>query len=249
MTYNAETEKYEYEFAPTTTVYFAFSDKQYTAEEAAADDKWNDFNSNHRYSLGAGDINATLNEIKSLTKGVEGTIVLKKVKEGTSYKISVEKDFSAVTITGEEAPVLPYVVAGSSTELFGTAWAAAAEANAMKLNETTGKYEITYSNVTLSAGDILYKIVKDGSTWLPADDLILNIPAAGTYNVTFTFNPETNEITGVATDATGINGITVDGAAGDIFSDGKPVYNLSGQRVFKGYKGIVIKNGKKIVVK
>ena len=49
--------------------------------------------------------------------------------------------------------------------------------------------------------------------------------------------------------ATGINGITVDGAAGDIFSDGKPVYNLSGQRVFKGYKGVVIKNGRKIVVK
>ena len=49
--------------------------------------------------------------------------------------------------------------------------------------------------------------------------------------------------------ATGINGITVDGAANDIFSDGKPVYNLSGQRVFKGYKGVVIKNGRKIVVK
>ncbi len=49
--------------------------------------------------------------------------------------------------------------------------------------------------------------------------------------------------------ATGINGITVDGVSGDIFSDGKPVYNLSGQRVFKGYKGIVIKNGRKIVVK
>ena len=49
--------------------------------------------------------------------------------------------------------------------------------------------------------------------------------------------------------ATGINAISVDGVAGDIFSDGKPVYNLSGQRVFKGYKGIVIKNGRKIVVK
>ncbi len=48
---------------------------------------------------------------------------------------------------------------------------------------------------------------------------------------------------------TGINGIYVDGEAADIFSDGKPVYNLSGQRVFKGYKGVVIKNGKKIVVK
>jgi len=49
--------------------------------------------------------------------------------------------------------------------------------------------------------------------------------------------------------ATGINGITVDGVSGDIFSDGKPVYNLSGQRVFKGYKGIVIKNGRKVVIK
>lgn len=49
--------------------------------------------------------------------------------------------------------------------------------------------------------------------------------------------------------ATGINGITVDGVSGDIFSDGKPVYNLSGQRVFKGYKGVVIKNGRKVVIK
>ena len=250
MTYNKETDKYEYEIAPTTTVYFAFSDKQFTAEEAAAADAWQIFNSTNRYSLGEGNVDATLNEIKSLTKGVEGTIVLKKVKEGTSYKISVEKDFNAVTITGEAAPVLPYVVAGSSTELFGTAWAAAAEANAMTLNETTGKYEITYSNVTLSAGDIEYKIVKDGSAWIPdGENKKLNIPAAGTYNVTFTFNPETNEITGAATDATGINGIYVDGEAADIFSDGKPVYNLSGQRVFKGYKGVVIKNGRKVVIK
>lgn len=53
----------------------------------------------------------------------------------------------------------------------------------------------------------------------------------------------------ITTGGTGINGIYVDGAAGDIFSDGKPVYNLSGQRVFKGYKGIVIKNGRKVVIK
>ena len=54
---------------------------------------------------------------------------------------------------------------------------------------------------------------------------------------------------GIYKTATGINGITVDGVSGDIFSDGKPVYNLSGQRVFKGYKGIVIKNGRKVVIK
>jgi len=247
MTYNKETGKYEYEFAPTATAYFAFADYQQTEEEAAADADWSVFNSTYRYSIGEGDLDATLGETKSLSK-VNGTIVL---QPGT-YKIVVESDFSAVTITGEVAEDT-YVVAGNSVALFGAEWDVIAEANKMTLNTTTGLYEITYSNVTLEAGTIEYKIVKNGgSTWIPEgtdNNLTVTIPSAGTYNVTFTFNPETNKITGAATDATGINGIYVDGAAGDIFSDGKPVYNLSGQRVFKGYKGIVIKNGRKIVVK
>ena len=247
MTYNKETGKYEYEFAPTATAYFAFADYQQTEEEAAADADWSVFNSTYRYSIGEGDLDATLGETKSLSK-VNGTIVL---QPGT-YKIVVESDFSAVTITGEVAEDT-YVVAGNSVALFGAEWDVTAEANKMTLNTTTGLYEITYSNVTLEAGTIEYKIVKNGgSTWIPEgtdNNLTVTIPSAGTYNVTFTFNPETNKITGAATDATGINGITVDGVSGDIFSDGKPVYNLSGQRVFKGYKGIVIKNGRKIVVK
>lgn len=42
---------------------------------------------------------------------------------------------------------------------------------------------------------------------------------------------------------TGINNISVDP------SDNTPAYNLAGQRVGKDYKGVVIKNGKKILVK
>ena len=69
--------------------------------------------------------------------------------------------------------------------------------------------------------------------------------SAGTYKVSVT-----TDMKCTITYTTGISGIKVDGdVSNDIFSDGKPVYNLSGQRVFKGYKGIVIKNGKKIVVK
>ena len=250
MTYNKETDKYEYEYAPTTTVYFAFSDKQYTAEEAAADDKWNDFNSNHRYALGENDVEATLNEIKSLSK-VNGTIVL---QPGT-YKISVEKDFNAVTITGEVAPPPTedtYVVAGAPASLFGTEWSGNAEANKMTKNTETGLYELKFTGVAFTAATTIeYKIVKNSSIWIPdgvGNNQTVSIPAAGTYDITFTFNPEGSVITGVATVATGIGIINVDGV-NDIFSDGKPVYNLSGQRVFKGYKGVVIKNGKKIVVK
>ena len=251
MTYNDESGKYEYDYAPTTTAYFAFADYQQTAEEAAADAIWETFNSTYRYSLGSGNVDATIGEIKSLTKGVDGTIVL---QPGT-YKISVEKDFNAVTITGEVAPPPAedtYVVAGAPASLFGTEWSGNAEANKMTKNTETGLYELKFTGVAFTAATTIeYKIVKNSSIWIPdgvGNNQTVSIPAAGTYDITFTFNPEGSVITGVATVATGIGIINVDGV-NDIFSDGKPVYNLSGQRVFKGYKGVVIKNGKKIVVK
>lgn len=87
-----------------------------------------------------------------------------------------------------------------------------------------------------------YKVVaKNGDT-----DITLNEGDHATYDYFFEM-PE-GDVTISIVDATGINAISVDGAA-DIFADGKPVYNLAGQRVFKGYKGLVIKNGKKVVVK
>lgn len=58
---------------------------------------------------------------------------------------------------------------------------------------------------------------------------------SGAKFLSFTFGEET----------TGINGIT----AGKAEQDGTVLYNLAGQRVAKGYKGLVIKNGKKYLVK
>ena len=47
----------------------------------------------------------------------------------------------------------------------------------------------------------------------------------------------------VLTDATGINNITIDNAKKGVR------YNLAGQRVNESYKGVVIENGKKMIVK
>ena len=67
MTRN-ESGRYEYEFTTETQAFFAFADKQMTAEEAEADSDWSVFNS-FRYSLGDGDVEYTqLGEIKSLVK-------------------------------------------------------------------------------------------------------------------------------------------------------------------------------------
>ena len=99
--FNKETQAYEYETAPEGKMWFAFADKQLTAEEAEADPNWTDFNTNHRYAIGAGDVDASLNEALPLLK-IEGTLVLEPVPAGKVYKISVAKDWSTVTITVEE---------------------------------------------------------------------------------------------------------------------------------------------------
>ena len=118
------------------------------------------------------------------------------------------KQGAKFTITGGEDS---YVVAGAVGEkdggakdfMFGTAWDATAEANKMTKNEDTGLYEKTFEGVAFeAAATISYKIVKNGSTWIPdGDNQTCEIPAAGTYNIVATFNPETKEATMTATAA------------------------------------------------
>jgi hypothetical protein len=48
---------------------------------------------------------------------------------------------------------------------------------------------------------------------------------------------------------TGISGVSLNDNGQMINDNDAPAYNLAGQKVGKGYKGIVIKNGKKVVIK
>ena len=259
MTFNAETQAYEYEYAPTTTAYFAFADYQMTADEATADAEWTIFNGNYRYALGENNVDATLNEAVALQK-VNGTIVLKTVKEGTSYKISVAKDFSTVTITGEAAP------APTVEKLFimgnGTAgeWSSATE---MTFNETTQafEYDITASGDTyFTFGDAPFTTWDDFNgkhrfapgegnkepTLGQATQLILVndgnvlLKTHGTYKISVT----KDLVMTVTSSTTAINGIEATAEEANA-----PIYNLSGQKVTKSYKGVVIQNGKKIYQK
>ena len=250
MVYNLQTQTYELDYAPTTNAYFAFADKQFTAEEAAAEGAWDVFNANNRYALGEGDVDAVINGEPAQLQKVNGTIVL---KPGT-YKISVTKDLK-VTITGEVAPEPTedtYIIAGSSAALLGTEWDGSNEANKLTLNETTGLYEKSYEGVTLTKGIIEFKIVKNGSTWIPdgmGNNHTCEIPADGVYNVKVTFNaanPEkADDYEMVATPATGINAVTVDKLNNAV------IYNLQGQRVEKSQAkgGVFIVNGKKTAIK
>ena len=269
MAFNETTQAYEYEYTPNTTAYFAIATKQLTEEEANADEDWSNFNANYRYAIGAGDQPATLNEAVALQK-VNGAIVLKPVKESTSYKISVAKDLSTITIAGEAAPEpeATYTVVGAfyygdptnEVAIFGTVWDVSNTANDLE-KQTDGTYKKVYENVTFEHdGNITFKIAENHAWdvnygWTPSADnpngnaeYYVAAPATGA-TMTITFDPsgttpEDKVKISVEGIPTGINGIDADTA-----DDNAPIYNLAGQKVTKAYKGVVIQNGKKIYQK
>ena len=261
MTFNAETQAYEYEYAPATAAYFAIADKQFTAEEAAADGAWDTFNSTNRYAIGENDKEATLNEAIALQK-VNGTIVLKPVKEGTTYKISVAKDLSTITISGEAAPE-PQPVTVDKLFIMGTGtpkgWEGTTE---LTFNEATQafEYEATVTEDTyLTFGDAEFTSWADFNgkhRFAPAEgntDAVLDqaiqlvlvsdgnvvLKNAGTYKISVT---KDLKMTITAT-GTGINSIAADKM------ENATIYTIGGQRVEKAQKGLYIINGKKVVIK
>ena len=258
MTRN-ESGRYEYEFTTETQAFFAFADKQMTAEEAEADSDWSVFNS-FRYSLGDGDVEYTqLGEIKSLVKGAaNGTITL---KPGT-FKITVEPDFNAVTITGEFAPE-PQPVTVDKLFIMGTGtpkgWEGTTE---LTFNEATQafEYEATVTEDTyLTFGDAEFTSWADFNgkhRFAPAEgntDAVLDqavqlvlvndgcvvLKNAGTYKISVTKDLKMTITAG----GTGINSIAADKMKN------ATIYTVSGQRVEKAQKGLYIINGRKVVIK
>ncbi len=253
LKYNLETQTYELDYAPTATAYFAFADKQFTAEEAAAEGAWDVFNANNRLALGEGDIEATLNEPVDLKK-VNGTIIL---KAGT-YKISVTKDLK-VTIAGEPAPeptVEKLFIMGTAT---AKGWDGTTE---MTFNEADQAFEYELENadkIYITFGDAEFTdwgdfnanhrfAIAGGDNVAPVDEEFTLVKVEGTlvleagaYKISVTKDLKC-KITAVPT---GINAIAVDKL------DNAVIYNLQGQRVEKSQAkgGVFIVNGKKVAIK
>lgn len=141
-------------------------------------------------------------------------------------------------------------VAGSEG-LFETAWDEQSTANEMTKQENN-IYILEKKGINLNAQTYEYKVCSnhDWTESYGADpsgrgNAILNITEAGIYDVTFTFNSVTKEVsaTAVRTDTDGISQI-----AGDVKAK-SVVFNLQGHRVSTPKQGVYIINGKKVVVK
>ena len=135
--------------------------------------------------------------------------------------------------------------------LFETAWDEQSTANEMTKQENY-IYVLVKKGISLNAQTYEYKVCSNhdwtesyGADPLGIDNAILIIPEAGTYDVTFTFNQATKEVsaTAVRTDTDGISQI-----AGDVKAK-SVVFNLQGHRVSTPKQGVYIINGKKVAVK
>ena len=141
-------------------------------------------------------------------------------------------------------------VAGSEG-LFETAWDEQSTTNEMTKQENN-IYILEKKGISLNAQTYEYKVCSN-HTWAEsygADPLgiynaILIIPEAGTYDVTFTFNQATKEVS-----ATAVPSVTdgISQIASDIKTK-KVIFNLQGQRISAPKQGVYIINGKKVVLK
>lgn len=135
--------------------------------------------------------------------------------------------------------------------LFETAWDEKATDTEMTKQENN-IYVLVKKGISLNAQTYEYKVCANhgwaesyGADPLGIDNAILIIPEAGTYDVTFTFNQATKEVS-----ATAVPSVTdgISQIAGDIKTK-KVIFNLQGQRISTPKQGVYIINGKKTVLK
>ena len=135
--------------------------------------------------------------------------------------------------------------------LFETAWDEQSTANEMTKQENN-IYVLVKKGISLNAQTYEYKVCSNhdwtesyGADPLGIGNAILTITEAGTYDVTFTFNQATKEVS-----ATAVPSVTdgISQIASDIKTK-KVIFNLQGQRISAPKQGVYIINGKKVVLK
>ncbi|MEH2891728.1 hypothetical protein V7T85_09380 [Segatella copri] len=187
----------------------------------------------------------------------EGNYVF-TVKETGTYSVTIQFDANNCTInatytkTGDAViGEKTWTVAGSP-EILGKKWLETATENDMIKQDDNVIYILTKTNLTLAQGIYQYKICANhgwaenyGDDNDPEGNASIVITKAGTYDVTFTFNQETKEVSATAVPSVtdGISQLPAD------VKTKKVIFNLQGQRISSPKQGVYIINGKKAVLK
>ena len=184
-------------------------------------------------------------------------VYLNKALESEGIKITFDKS------TGSSAPNVTFYSAnldkayiklfgGNKDNVAGNKMTFSSETKKIVSIKFVGTNSTGWGEISASSG----KITEQGTAANPKVSPLWDCDdkKTGVSDVTFTISRLDNDtkatqvryvraVVEVLNDASGINNITVDNAKNGVR------YNLAGQRVNESYKGVVIENGKKMIVK
>ncbi len=168
--------------------------------------------------------------------------------EAVDYDKTVGLKFTKVNVIGGN---FPYIVRNTADHDIDLSFTGTGDINFKSyVNNEARKINVGSSDI-LFCGNWKEALVTDGTQWIVKNDGIHAsvVKANGTkispFRAYFTGIPDgaSAKLNFIDGEATGINGVNAEAAA-----DGA-IYNLAGQKVSAAYKGIVIKNGKKYLMK
>lgn len=168
--------------------------------------------------------------------------------EAVDYDETVGLKFTKTNVIGGN---FPYIVRNTADHDIDLSFTGAGDINFKSyVNNEANKKHVGSTNIWF-CGNWKEALVTDGTQWIVKNDGIHAsvVKANGTkispFRAYFTGIPEgaSAKLNFIDGEATGINGVNAEAAA-----DGA-IYNLAGQKVSAAYKGIVIKNGKKYLMK
>ena len=171
-----------------------------------------------------------------------------------NFSVDIEaKTFTVQTIKTGDAVIAEktWTIAGSSALVFGEdhTWDPTYTKNDMTKLED-GSFELVKHSITFDTPTTINFKVCANHSWDESygdngENMSYEIETAGTYDVIFTFIPDSKSLSAELGDPTpdGISTVKVNKANSAV------IYNLQGQRIQEGYHGIAIQNGRKFMMK
>ena len=178
---------YSYKATISGSVWFVFA--------SGLDSNWDVFNSTYRFGPSGSDVEVGVNQWVSTPQG--GDKSYKFTGSGSEYVFTFNPAILKFKIEGYVVPIEidTYTVAGTPASVFGTEWDPSNADNDM-VKQADGTYSLTTYGCQLAGNELAFKVVGNrdwGNAW-PNDNVVVEVDETGLYDVTFTFNPENNEV-------------------------------------------------------
>jgi len=186
---------YSYKATVTGAIYFVLADNLTTAS-----DDWTTFNGEYRIGpLGANETVNVGDWITTQKAQGNGNGSYMFIGTGREYTITYNPYISKFKIEGiqDEIEIDSYTVAGAPASIFGNEWDPTDTNNDM-VKQDDGTYALTKYACQLAGSELQFKVVANhswdsGFAW-PTDNYVFSVEEPGLYDITFKFNPETEEV-------------------------------------------------------